>query len=93
MSEEVIRVQKKAKSKSTRVKIFGQSVCLSIARLGKAGVKVKQAMAIMDQYGVHVKPSSIVVQLSVGRNGGPMAELTDQQIEQLKAMAPESKAE
>ena len=70
------------------------STCSVLRRLGMAKVGVKHAQAIMDAAGIKASPTTVAINISAGSRGkGSMAQLTKEQVEELKSSArdPEAK--
>lgn len=71
--------------------LCGHSVAAVLRTLGKAGMKAKQAKALMVKLGVVVSDHTVQIQIGVGKNGrtsyGPPAPLTDAQVQDLIAQA------
>lgn len=70
--------------------IFGMSVCAVLIRLGKEGCSAKDATGILAAQKLEVKPETVSWCISAGVRGkGTPAELTREQVKELKAMIPE----
>jgi hypothetical protein len=82
--------------------IMGNSVVAVLRTLGREGVTTPHARAIVKAQGIKCADATVSIQVSAGRNGKTAgkdakkvtyAELTQAQIKELKASAPEPKEE
>ena len=86
------------KSRGKLGEVFGHSVVSVLRTLGKEGATTAHCRAIMAARGVPVKDSTCSIQVSSGRSGKfggkpvSYAPLTEAQVEELLASAPDPKA-
>ena len=91
--EEAAAPSASASKRERKNKIFGFSACSVVKALGRAGVKWKEADAILRSHGVSMSKASVSVQLGFGRNEsvwekhGKPAELSEEQITELRRSA------
>lgn len=85
---------KKTKAASKRFdQIFGFAPTAVIRALGQNGVSLIDARAIIAAKGIKMPQKSIDVQVSLGRTKArPVAALTKEQVQELKALVPEPAA-
>lgn len=69
------------------------STCSTLRRLGMAGVGVPHAKAIMEALQVKASPTTVSINIGLGSKGkGSMAQLTKEQVEELKSSAKDPEA-
>lgn len=69
------------------------STCSVLRRLGMAKVGVKHAQAIMDAAGVKAAAATVAINIGAGARGkGSMAQITKEQVEELKSLAKDPEA-
>lgn len=69
------------------------STCSVLRRLGMAKVGVKHAQAIMDAAGIKAAAATVAINIGAGSRGkGSMAQLTKEQVEELKSSAKDPEA-
>ena len=69
------------------------STCSVLRRLGMAKVGVKHAQAIMDAAGIKAAAATVAINIGAGARGkGSMAQLTKEQVEELKSSAKDPEA-
>lgn len=86
----------KLKKESTRIKIYGHSVCAVLRALGKAGVKVNDVKAIMKAKNVKASDATIAVHVyqgSAGTKDKAVANLSEKEIDELKSLVSEEVSE